>query len=79
MWSRTQVFFSNYFTIANISPLSAIHSFMEEIQDQYNIIVKHRDPHKKRDFFLKKCRLSAICYTEISVKSIYKRERVKLY
>ena len=39
IWS--QVFFSNYFTIPNISRKSAIIGFMEEVQDQHNIIIHH--------------------------------------
>ena len=40
-FEQTQVFFSNYFTIPNISPRSVILGFMEEIQDQHNIIINH--------------------------------------
>ena len=39
--SQTRVFFSYNFTIPNISPQSAILGFMEETQDQHNIIVNH--------------------------------------
>ena len=36
-----KIFFSNYFTIPNISPQSAILAFMEEIQDHHYIIINH--------------------------------------
>ena len=39
--SQTQVFFSNYFVIPNISSQSAILGFMEEIQDQRNIFINY--------------------------------------
>ena len=41
IWSQTQVLFSNYFTIPIISPESAILGFLQEIQDQHNIIINH--------------------------------------
>ena len=41
IWLQTQVFFSNYFAISNISPQSPILSFVEEIQDLHNIYINH--------------------------------------
>ena len=44
IWSQThklEVFFLNHSTSPNILPQSAIHGFMEEIQDQHNVIINH--------------------------------------
>ena len=41
IWSQTQIFFSNYFTIISIFWQSAILCFMEEIQVQNDIILNH--------------------------------------
>ena len=41
IWSQIQVFVSNYFSIPNISPQSAMLGFMVEIQDQHSIIINH--------------------------------------
>ena len=41
IWLQTQVFFSKYFAISNISPQTTVLGFLEKIQDQHDKTINH--------------------------------------